>query len=206
MNQGIKPFAILSPDRGTKDGRPRRSVGRPAVIDPEATAACALRLFDEHGYDAVTMEQVAKAAGIGRKSLYRYFASKADLVWGGSLPVASKAVSLIEGKKAKSPEDAFATLREYARASSEDLDAEVTRIRLRLTNQHRELAGYGYSFLAERGRAIAEYLERSGIAQPRASYLGAAVISAIHAAWVLWALSDDESPAPYLAEAVDVVL
>lgn len=206
MADRIKPFAILSPDRDRKDGKPRRNVGRPAVIDPDATAACALRLFDEFGYDAVTMEQVAKAAGIGRKSLYRYFASKADLVWGGNLPVGSKATAMLEGKKAKDAEGAFETLREYARVGTEDLDPEVTRIRLRLTNQHRELAGYGYGFLAERGRIISEYLERSSVEQPRAAYLGAAIISVIHAAWVLWALSDDTDPSPYLEDAIGVVL
>ncbi|MGY3319679.1 TetR family transcriptional regulator [Arthrobacter sp. TE12232] len=37
------------------------------------------------------MEDIAGAAGIGRKSLYRYFASKADLVWGGIEPVTEAA-------------------------------------------------------------------------------------------------------------------
>ena len=33
------------------------------------------------------MEDIAREAGIGRKSLYRYFSSKAELVWGGMEPV-----------------------------------------------------------------------------------------------------------------------
>ena len=40
----------------------------------------AFRLFSERGIEGVTMPEVAKASGIGRSTLYRYFASKLDLV------------------------------------------------------------------------------------------------------------------------------
>ncbi|GAA2140202.1 hypothetical protein GCM10009825_27740 [Arthrobacter humicola] len=68
-----------------------RATGRPATIDPEAVARIALRLFAERGYEQTSMEDIAGAAGIGRKSLYRYFPSKADLVWGGIEPVTEAA-------------------------------------------------------------------------------------------------------------------
>ncbi|MEV6600825.1 TetR family transcriptional regulator [Actinoplanes sp. NPDC051346] len=45
-------------------------------------AATAMRLFLERGFDATTMEQIATEAGISRRSLFRYFATKEDIVVG----------------------------------------------------------------------------------------------------------------------------
>ncbi|SDG52254.1 transcriptional regulator, TetR family [Pseudonocardia oroxyli] len=43
-------------------------------------AAAAMDLFVEHGFDAVTMDEIATRAGISRRSLFRYFGTKEDLV------------------------------------------------------------------------------------------------------------------------------
>lgn len=40
----------------------------------------ALELFDRHGYEAVTVEQVADAAEVSASSVYRYFSTKERLV------------------------------------------------------------------------------------------------------------------------------
>jgi AcrR family transcriptional regulator len=40
----------------------------------------ALRLFHRHGYHAVSMEDIGRAAGINASSVYRHFAGKADLL------------------------------------------------------------------------------------------------------------------------------
>jgi mycofactocin system transcriptional regulator len=42
----------------------------------------ALRLFSEQGFDATTIEDVAEAAGISRRTFFNYFPTKNDLVWG----------------------------------------------------------------------------------------------------------------------------
>lgn len=41
-----------------------------------------MRLFVENGFDATTVDQIAQAAGISRRSFFHYFGSKEDLVLG----------------------------------------------------------------------------------------------------------------------------
>ncbi|HNH47724.1 MAG TPA: helix-turn-helix domain-containing protein, partial [Myxococcota bacterium] len=41
----------------------------------------ALSLFEKHGYSATSVEDIAKAAEISLPTLFRYFPSKADLVF-----------------------------------------------------------------------------------------------------------------------------
>lgn len=43
------------------------------------------RIFSEHGIETVTMNEVAKAAGIAISSLYRYYSTKTKLVMGISI-------------------------------------------------------------------------------------------------------------------------
>ncbi len=45
-------------------------------------AAAALDLFLTQGFEATTVDQIAEAAGISRRSFFRYFATKEDVVVG----------------------------------------------------------------------------------------------------------------------------
>ena len=42
----------------------------------------ALDLFASRGFDETTVDDIAAAAGIGRRTFFRYYASKNDAVWG----------------------------------------------------------------------------------------------------------------------------
>ena len=54
--------------------RTRRKTERPAEL-----LAAALELFVEHGYAATRLEDVARAAGVSKGTLYLYFDSKEAL-------------------------------------------------------------------------------------------------------------------------------
>lgn len=60
-----------------------RKRGRPPEADRSYVSRVALRLFERRGFEQVTMEEIAEAASVSRRTLFRLFPSKADLVWDG---------------------------------------------------------------------------------------------------------------------------
>jgi len=50
-----------------------------AVRNRDSLLQAATTLFDKHGVECVTMSAIAKAAGVGKGTLYRHFNDKADL-------------------------------------------------------------------------------------------------------------------------------
>jgi mycofactocin system transcriptional regulator len=56
--------------------------GAPAESVRARVERAALDLFAERGFENVTSDEVADAAGISRRTFFRYFATKADAVWG----------------------------------------------------------------------------------------------------------------------------
>ena len=68
-------------ERSAEREPPARRSGRAATSTAELSHI-GLRLFLERGFEAVTVDEIAAAAGIGRRTFFRYFASKNDLPWG----------------------------------------------------------------------------------------------------------------------------
>jgi mycofactocin system transcriptional regulator len=52
------------------------------VTSADAIEAAAFRLFAQHGFEATTLDMIAAAVGVGRRTLFRYFESKNDIPWG----------------------------------------------------------------------------------------------------------------------------
>jgi mycofactocin system transcriptional regulator len=59
---------------------PRR--GRPPRKTPAEIGAVALRLFAERGFEATTVDEIAAELGVARRTVFRSFPSKNDIVWG----------------------------------------------------------------------------------------------------------------------------
>ena len=68
----------LGQDARSAQGHPGR---RRATSRAELERA-AFGLFAANGFDATTVDEIAMAAGIGRRTFFRYFPSKNDIPWG----------------------------------------------------------------------------------------------------------------------------
>ena len=67
---------------GDGGGSPEPARGRPASTSRQDVARVALDLFTRRGYDETTVDEIAGAVGISRRTFFRYFESKPAVVWG----------------------------------------------------------------------------------------------------------------------------
>lgn len=187
---------------------PNRSLGRPVTIDQDAVAALALKMFAERGYEQTSMEDIAREAGVGRKTLYRHFASKADLVWGGMGPAIEASAPLLDTPPGPNmtAEEIMDGLRDALIAGVDALpDLAVTRGRLRLIADHPELMSRSYEFLGAQRDRTRSYLTARGVSEATAQYFCAALIGASFEAWLQWAAGQDPAPTAHLQAALAVL-
>ena len=91
----------------------------------------ALRLFDEQGYDATTIEQIAEAAGVSPSTFYRYFPTKEDVVVQDEYD--PLIVNVFESQSPEdAPLDALRTVLSVLFAEFTDADIERVRRRVRM--------------------------------------------------------------------------
>jgi AcrR family transcriptional regulator len=70
----VKPAAVERSGAGRVPGRPRDPATDRAIL------AATIRLLAEQGYDAMSVEGVATAAGVGKPAIYRRYPGKRELV------------------------------------------------------------------------------------------------------------------------------
>src|SRR5512142_3435248 len=55
--------------------------GRPPGTSRRQLELIALRLFTDQGFDSTTIERIAAEAGVSKRTFFRYFSSKASVLW-----------------------------------------------------------------------------------------------------------------------------
>ena len=120
----------------------------------------ALDLFTAQGFEQVTIDEIAEAAGISRRTFFRYVTAKADAVWGDF----DAHVVRLEGMLAATANDqsvlasicaAYVEANDYAVA-----DLPVLRERMRLILTEPALLAHSELRYAEVDRAVAEHVAR----------------------------------------------
>ncbi|MDD9205671.1 mycofactocin system transcriptional regulator [Georgenia sp. 10Sc9-8] len=93
------PGNALAPSPGAPaTARP----GRPPLTTHATLERLGIELFTTRGFEATSVDDIAAAAGISRRTFFRYFSSKADVVWGKF----DTEVAELRADLAATPEDA----------------------------------------------------------------------------------------------------
>ena len=70
------------PGRAAAADTPRTAQGRPVATTHAAIEQAAFALFARRGFAGTTLDDIAAEVGVGRRTLFRYYASKNDIPWG----------------------------------------------------------------------------------------------------------------------------
>jgi mycofactocin system transcriptional regulator len=163
------------------------------VTTREDIERVAMELFAARGFDATTVDDIAAAAGIGRRTFFRYFASKNDVVWGRF----DEGLEALRRRLATAPatQPTGAALRE-AIVAFNDLPAEqvpVHRQRMALILRVEGLQAHSTLMYAEWRHVVAEFVAARLGCSPddlRPRLAGHVLLGAAVAAYEQW-LGDD---------------
>ena len=167
----------------------KTSRGRPPSTSRDVVSQYALQLFAHRGFEATTLDDIATGLGIGRRTLFRYFDSKNDMVWGDFDSVLRRLDDELRGRPVDLPlVDAVRTAviesNTYPAVAQADL-----RIRMTLITTVPALQAHSMLRYADWRNVIAEVAaERLGASAhdlvPRS--LGYAALAASTAAFTHW--------------------
>ena len=126
----------------------------------------ALDLFTRRGFEGVTIDEVADVAGISRRTYFRYFATKADAVWGDFAAHVDRLAALLRDSGTgqsvlASICDAYVEVNDYA-----PRDLPLLRQRMQLILTEPALLAHSQVRYADVDRVVAEYVALRTGAEP----------------------------------------
>lgn len=161
-----------------QDSASTSRAGRTARVRQALTLA-ALRLFAEQGFEATTVDHIAEAAGVGRRTFFRYFRSKEDAIFPAHEERVAEVACVLEA--ASEDEDAW---RVVSRCAERVLDMYLTepQISLRryaLTRAVGSLRDREIASVDQYQRVFARYLRGRFAALPDGELWAAVIASGL---------------------------
>ncbi|HYB30730.1 MAG TPA: TetR family transcriptional regulator [Solirubrobacteraceae bacterium] len=154
----------------------------------------ALTLYGQHGFDNTTVAEIAERAGLTKRTFFRYFADKREvLFWGAQTLEQLFVQEVAEAPASAAPLDAVAAaLDAVAPMFEERREFAVRRQQIIAANpelQERELIK-----LASLSRAVAEALRRRGVGDAAATLTAEAGITVFRVAFERWVDEGNQQP------------
>ena len=140
--------------------------GVPAAGTRARVERAALDLFTVRGFENVTTDEVADAAGISRRTFFRYYATKADAVWGDFSGHVARLDGLLAASDPAQPVlasvcAAYVRVNDYAEA-----ELPLLRERLQLILTEPALLAHSQLRFAEVDRVVARHVAARTGASP----------------------------------------
>jgi len=162
----------------------------------EATKArlqhTALELFTEHGFDNVTVEQIATSAGTSHMTFYRHFPTKESVVLDDPYdPMIGHAIAA-QDTNLPAVDRVRAGLLTVIEHMDDDDGAVLTRVRLAVS--HRGLRARIWENNLRTEEVIVTALVEGGAPRTEAVVAAGAVLGAMTAALIEWAREDGPAP------------
>jgi TetR/AcrR family transcriptional regulator, regulator of mycofactocin system len=172
-----------------------RSRGRAPSTSKDELGRIGLDLFIAHGFDAVTVDDIAAAAGIGRRTFFRYFPSKNDVAWGDFERLLDAFDAALADAPADTPpiEAIRTAVRQFNDVPPGELDRHRHRMRILLETP--ELVAHSTVRYAEWRAVIARFVARRRGVPPHSALPQAvswACLGISLAAYEQWLTSDGD--------------
>lgn len=188
---------------------PRGSgIGRHPSTSRAELSRIALQLFIDRGFDGTTVEDIASAAGIGRRTFFRYFDSKNDLPWGDFEGLVEQMRRFLRAVPPEMPlvEALRAAVITFNRLPAEEVPSHRQRMKL-LLHVPALVAHSGLRYAAWR-QVVAEYAARR-LGVPEASLepqtIAWALLGACMSAYEQWLGQEDADLVDVLDASISVL-
>ncbi len=168
----------------------------------------ALALFDQRGYEATTVEEIAAEVGISPRTFFRYFPSKEDVVFAHHADALARLRNVLD-ERLRGGAGVLAAVRAATVALQDDADQrELEQTRLRVIRVTPALTARRYALSVEYEAAItAAITPRLGDdrgAWMRAMLVASAAMGALRAASLIAATPGGPTAASVLDDAFDL--
>ncbi|SON58861.1 Putative mycofactocin biosynthesis transcriptional regulator MftR [Mycobacterium simulans] len=135
-------------------------VGRRRSTTPNHISNVAIDLFADRGFAEVSVDDVAQAAGIARRTLFRYYASKNAIPWGDFDTHLAHLRDLLDNVDAGVPLNKALRAALLAFNTFDECETIRHRQRMRVILQTPELQAYSMTMYAGWREVIAEFVAR----------------------------------------------
>jgi AcrR family transcriptional regulator len=163
--------------------------------EPNASARlqqAALELFAERGFEQTTVEDIATRAGLTKRTFFRHFADKREVLFGGQEEFSARFVERLAAAPAElAPLDAVGLSLEAAGTAMQGRHA-FARPRQLVITANPELQERERIKLAGIATALAAGLRERGVTEPAASLSAEAGIAAFRIAFERWVAEGEE--------------